>query len=89
MITNPMELRALTFDLGGSAWTLATIGVLFESGLVDHLREPRTLDELSAACGSMARSRIGACLDVAASIGLVAKDGERHVIAEEIGRAHV
>jgi hypothetical protein len=82
MIVNPMEVRALTFELAHSPWTLAAIGVLFESGLVDQLREPRTLDELAAATPSLSRSRIERCLDVAAIVGLVGAEGGRHQLAE-------
>ena len=47
MIRKPEELKALTHDLSMSAWTLAAIGVLFESGMADRLREPRTIAELA------------------------------------------
>jgi SAM-dependent methyltransferase len=82
MIANPMEFRALTFDLSNSAWTLAALGVTFESGLAEQLREPRTVDELAAACRSLTRGRIEACLAVAAAIGLAGKDADRWSIAE-------
>ena len=58
MISNPQEMRALSQELTNSAWTLAAIGALFESGLVEHLREPRSADDLSARCPGLSKGRI-------------------------------
>lgn len=83
MIRAPEEMRALTQDLTTSAWTLAAIGALFESGLVDHLREPRSLDELAAHCLALSRGRIERCMAVAVASGVVvAVQGERYRLAE-------
>jgi 2-polyprenyl-3-methyl-5-hydroxy-6-metoxy-1,4-benzoquinol methylase len=82
MIKSPQELRALTTDLTMSTWTLAAIGALFESGLVDQLKEPKTVDELAAACRSLARSRLERCLDVASAAGVVVADGGRYRLAD-------
>ena len=48
MIATLPEMRALSHDLTVSLWTFTAIGVLFESGLAEHLREPRSLGELAA-----------------------------------------
>jgi hypothetical protein len=82
MITNPQEMRALTHELSVAAWTLAAIGALFESGLVDQLREPRSLDDLAAGCGSLSRSRIERCLAVASAAGVVVAEGSLYRLAD-------
>ena len=81
MIGNPQEMRALTQELANSTWTLAAIGTLFESGLVEHLREPRTADELGALCTGLSRGRIERCLAVAATAGVVVADGAKYRLA--------
>jgi 2-polyprenyl-3-methyl-5-hydroxy-6-metoxy-1,4-benzoquinol methylase len=82
MITNPQEMRALTHDLSVSTWTLAAIGALFESGLVDQLREACTVEELAGRCGSLSRGRIEHCLAVAVAAGVVVVEGSRYRLAE-------
>jgi SAM-dependent methyltransferase len=82
MIANPQEMRALTHELTTSTWTFAALGALFESGLVDHLREPRSLDELAARCSTFSKGRIERCLDVAAAAGVVLAEGSRYRLAE-------
>jgi hypothetical protein len=79
-----LETRALSFDLSVSVWTLASIGVLFDTGLVDDLREPRTLDELAAKCPSFKKSRLERTIALAAASGFVVTDGGRHRLAEGV-----
>jgi SAM-dependent methyltransferase len=82
MISNPQEMRAAIHELSVSTWTLAAIGALLESGLVDPLREARTTDELARTCKSLAKTRIERILAVAASAGVVVADGEKYTLAE-------
>jgi 2-polyprenyl-3-methyl-5-hydroxy-6-metoxy-1,4-benzoquinol methylase len=82
MISNPQEMRAMMHELGVATWTLAAIGALFESGLADHLREARSVDELAAVCRSFSRDRIERCLTVAAAASVVVGDGGRYRLAE-------
>jgi SAM-dependent methyltransferase len=82
MITNPQEMRAMTFDLSVSTWTLAVLGALFESGLADQLREPRTVEELAKGCTSLSRIQIERCLSVASTTGAIVVDGSRYRLAE-------
>src|SRR5258706_71544 len=64
MISTPQELFAQIDDLATSAWTLAAISTLFESGLAEALREPRTLGDLAARFEKGARF-----LDVGVGVG--------------------
>ena len=82
MIGNPQEMAALTHNLVTSVWTLGAIGALFESGLVDPLKESCSLDDLAARCPGLSRGRIERCLGVAAAAGVVTRDGERYRLAE-------
>ena len=82
MIATPPEMRALTHDLTVSMWTLSAIGVLFESGLAESLREPRPLDELAARCPGLSRTLIERCLGVAAAAGVVVSEGDRYRLAD-------
>ena len=82
MITTPPEMRALTHDLTVSMWTLSAIGVLFESGLAENLREPRPLDELAAQCPGLSKAHLERCLRVAAAAGVVAFEGDRYRLAD-------
>ena len=75
MIGNPQEMRALSQDLANSTWTLGAIGALLESGLVEHLREPRSADELAARCPGLSKGRIERSLAVAAAAGVVVAEG--------------
>lgn len=81
MIESPEELRAFTSELGVSVWTLSAIATLFESGLVDALVEPRSVDELSARCASLSRGQVERCLAVAAAAGVVGTEGGRYRLA--------
>jgi 2-polyprenyl-3-methyl-5-hydroxy-6-metoxy-1,4-benzoquinol methylase len=81
MISNPQEVRALSQDLANSTWTLGAIGALLESGLVEHLRELRSVDELAALCPGMTRGRIERCVAVAATAGVVVAEGPRYRLA--------
>jgi hypothetical protein len=83
MITSPPEMRALVNDLTGAAWSLAAIGILFESKLADQLVQPRTVDELAAA-SSVPPARIAKLLAVAAAHGVVVADGARYRLADGV-----
>ncbi len=81
MITTLPEMRSVTHELAMSVWTFTAIGVLFESGLVEHLREPRSVDELAARCPAFSRSRLERCLAVAAAAGVVTAGEGRYRLA--------
>lgn len=81
MISTPQQFSVLIDELASSTWTLAALGVLFDSGLADELREPRTLDEVAARCPALTRARIERCLAVAAVRGVVTVDRERYRLA--------
>jgi 2-polyprenyl-3-methyl-5-hydroxy-6-metoxy-1,4-benzoquinol methylase len=81
MISEPQQLSNLVDELGRASWTLAAIGTVFESGLAEALREPRTLDELAARIESLPRERIARCLAVVAAHGIVMRDGDRYALA--------
>jgi predicted RNA methylase len=81
MISSPQQFSLLIDELSGSTWTLAALGVLFDSGLAAELREPRTLDELAGRCPVLSRERITRCLAVAAVRGVVTVDGDRYQLA--------
>src|SRR5437868_7675399 len=82
MVATPLELRALTHELTVSTWTLTALAVLLETGLVEHLREPRSIDELSGHCPTLSRGRIERVLGVAAAAGLASVEGDRYRLAE-------
>jgi hypothetical protein len=81
MITNPQELGATINELTLSAWTLAAIATLFESGLAEALAEPRSLDELAARVDALPRERIARVLDVVALRGFVTSKEGRYQLA--------
>jgi SAM-dependent methyltransferase len=81
VITTPQQLSVLIDELASSTWTLAAIGVLFDSGLADDLVEPRSVDELAARRPSMPHARIERCLAVAAQRGVVAAKNGRYQLA--------
>jgi SAM-dependent methyltransferase len=81
MIEKPEELRAFTHGLTLSVWSLSAIGVLFESGLAEHLREPRSAQDVAAKCPGMSQERIERILSVVATCGLVVADGHRYQLA--------
>jgi hypothetical protein len=81
MIATPPEMRELTHELTVSTWTLAAIGALFESDLVDHLREPRSADDLATRCPALAKSHIERTLGVAAAVGVVKVEGGLYQLA--------
>lgn len=68
-------------DLSSATWTLAAIATVFESGLAEALREPRTIDELAGSVESLPRERIRRCLDIAVTRGLVMQNGDRFALA--------
>src|SRR5438477_648342 len=81
MIQTPQELRGLMSELSGAALTLSTLAILFETGTIEQLREPRTLDELVAARPWLGRTRLERCLALAAAHGVVGIDGDRYHLA--------
>jgi hypothetical protein len=84
MIEKPEEVRATLFGLGASTWTLAAVGVMFESGLADQLVEPRSVDELAERCASLSRRRIHNILALVATTGLVSVDGSTYRLASGV-----
>ena len=82
MIGNPQEMRALTHELTTSTWTLTAIGALLESGLVEHLGEPRSIDDLAARVPAFSATVIERCLAVAVAAGVVVGDGVHYRLAE-------
>jgi SAM-dependent methyltransferase len=81
MISTPQQFSVLIDELASSTWTLAALGLLFESGLADQLREPSTLDDLASRCPTLSRQRIERCLAVAALRGVVTSDGGAYRLA--------
>jgi 2-polyprenyl-3-methyl-5-hydroxy-6-metoxy-1,4-benzoquinol methylase len=75
------QLEVLVDELAASAWTLAAIGLFFDAGVADALREPRTLDELAARLPGLSRERIARCLAVAEVRGLVVAEDDRRRLA--------
>jgi predicted O-methyltransferase YrrM len=84
MIKAPPEFRALTHELSTSTWTLGTIGVLFESGIADELKEWRSLEDLATRCPALSVTRIERCLALAATFGVVVMEGSRYRLAEGV-----
>jgi len=84
MITSLPELRAVVHELTTASWSLAAIGVLFDSGLAESLVEPRTIDALAAACPALSPGQIERVLGVAAVHGIVVIDGPRYRIADAL-----
>jgi precorrin-6B methylase 2 len=82
MIQTVPEMRAFVHEQGLSVWALGAVGALFESGLVDHLREPCAAEDLAARCPALTKGVIERCLAVAASVGIVVTDGGKHRLAE-------
>jgi 2-polyprenyl-3-methyl-5-hydroxy-6-metoxy-1,4-benzoquinol methylase len=81
MISTSQQFSVLIDELSGATWTLAALGLLFDSGLADHLREPRTLDDLATRCPVLSRERIARCLGVASARGVVSLDGDCYQLA--------
>jgi 2-polyprenyl-3-methyl-5-hydroxy-6-metoxy-1,4-benzoquinol methylase len=82
MIATPQDMSALSFQLSSSLWTFGAIGLLFESDVCTHLREPATADEIAAKCPTLPKSRIERCLAVAALAGVLTVDGGRYKLSE-------
>jgi SAM-dependent methyltransferase len=76
------DVLAFMQGLSVASWTATAIGVLFESGIVDALSEPRTPAELASRCPSLTANQIRRCLDVAVANGLATRDGERYRLVE-------
>ena len=68
MLRTPEELRMMTTELTMSVWTTSALAALLESGLAEHLREPRSLDDIAARCPKLSRGRIEKCIEVATQI---------------------
>jgi 2-polyprenyl-3-methyl-5-hydroxy-6-metoxy-1,4-benzoquinol methylase len=81
MISTPQQFSVLIDELSGATWTLAALGMLFDSGLADALAEPRTLEDLAGRCPGLSRERIQRCMAVAAVRGVVTVDGARYQLA--------
>jgi 2-polyprenyl-3-methyl-5-hydroxy-6-metoxy-1,4-benzoquinol methylase len=81
MIKSPMEMRALCVELGAQVWTHAALAALFESGLVEHLREPRTIDEIARLHPAVSRTRIARLIAVVQTTGAVMAEGDRYRLA--------
>ena len=81
MISTPQELRAMTSDLGASVWTASALGALLESGLVEHLREPCSVDDLASRCPAFTRAQIDRLLGVAEAVGVVVAEGSSRRLA--------
>jgi 2-polyprenyl-3-methyl-5-hydroxy-6-metoxy-1,4-benzoquinol methylase len=82
MIRTREEMRAWAHAQQVSTWAAATAGAMLESGLVEHLREPRTLPELASLCPAIDAGRLARCLDVLAASGVVVAEGETWRLAE-------
>jgi hypothetical protein len=82
MIKTPLEMRAMSHELSVSIWTYATMGVLFESGLADHLREPNAVSDLAARCPNLSTARIERCLALASAAGVVVAEESRYRLAD-------
>jgi SAM-dependent methyltransferase len=80
-LTNQQDFRMLVHELTTATWSLAAIGALFESGLADAIREPRTLDQLADKV-AMPKSRIASTLGVAVAHGIVGFDDPHYRLAE-------
>jgi 2-polyprenyl-3-methyl-5-hydroxy-6-metoxy-1,4-benzoquinol methylase len=81
MIQTPPEFRALLSELTAGALSLATLAVLVEAGVLEQLREPRTLDELAAACPAIGKTRLERGLALAAAHGVVGAEDGRYRLA--------
>ncbi len=78
------SLPALVDELSLSTWTLSAIATLFESGLAEALREPRTVDELATRVEALPRERIARVLDLLAFRGVVTRDNDRYTLADGV-----
>lgn len=77
-------MRLLTQDLTASVWTLGAIGALIESGLFEFMREPRSLEELSAHCPVLSKGLIERCLTIAVTAGIVTMEKGRFQLVEGV-----
>jgi SAM-dependent methyltransferase len=84
MISTREQVRALVHQLGTATWTLGAIGVAFESGLIEELREPCSLDELATRVPSLSRGRLARCVAVLAASGVVVAEDGRCRLAEGV-----
>src|SRR5262249_34707987 len=72
------DARAVVSQLTGSFWALVTLGSALELGLLDHLPEPQTAEELAERCGTTA-PLVQRMLDVLVASDLIGRDGNRYV----------
>ena len=82
MIRTPQDMSALTNGFVTPVWTFAAVGVLYESGLAAHLREPRTSADLAAAFPRFSATRIERLLGVASAAGVVHAEEGKYRLAE-------
>lgn len=82
MIKTPIDMRLFTQDLTSSVWTLGAIGALLESGLVELMREPRSLEELTTLCPTFSKGLIERCLASAAAAGVVTVNNGCYLLVE-------
>ena len=81
-ISTPQQFSVLLDELASSAWTLAAIGVLFDSGPgrpAARAHDPWTT--LAAGCPTLSRERIERCLAVAVLRGVVTVEPGRYRLA--------
>jgi hypothetical protein len=84
MIATREDLRALLHRFGTETWTLAAIGAAFESGLVDHLNEPCSVEEVFPRCRGLSRGRVERCLGLLREAGLVVATGGRYRLSDGV-----
>ncbi len=81
------QMRALVHQLGTATWALGAIGVAFESGLIEALCEPRSLDELAARVPALSRGKVERCVAILAATGIAdveAKENMRYRLADGV-----
>jgi SAM-dependent methyltransferase len=81
MIQTPQEFRGLLTELGSATLSLATFAILYEAGVFEALKDPRTLDELAASCTAISKLRLERALALAASYGVVGVEDGRYALA--------
>jgi SAM-dependent methyltransferase len=72
------DVRQVVGELAGSTWTLATLAVALETGLVDEIGEPATAAALASRM-DMPAPLVEAVLEVLRTTGLVRKEGQAFV----------
>jgi SAM-dependent methyltransferase len=77
MMERPEEVGARASAMTNAVWVVTALGFLFESGLVEHLTEPRTVEELAARVAGPDAPRIAAVLAVLETEGFVGREADR------------